>query len=104
MHGSKVCHRYWRVMNHAIYTVQMRRDCSSTRFLIETWRIMENLVTAENIPDRLTVLLCVHSDGSDKQVPRVIGKSQKPRCFNSVKKLPTKYHTNGKAWIRTEIF
>jgi hypothetical protein len=31
--------------------------------------------------DRLTVLLCVNSDGSDKQVPIVIGKSSKPRCF-----------------------
>jgi hypothetical protein len=31
--------------------------------------------------DRLTVLLCVNSDGSDKQVPIVIGKSLKPRCF-----------------------
>jgi hypothetical protein len=30
--------------------------------------------------DRLTVLLCVNSDGSDKQVPIVIGKSSKPRC------------------------
>jgi hypothetical protein len=31
--------------------------------------------------DRVTVLLCVNSDGSDKQVPIVIGKSSKPRCF-----------------------
>jgi hypothetical protein len=53
--------------------------------------------------DRVTVLLCVNSDGSDKQVPIVIGKSPKPRCFKNVKKLPTKYHTNGKAWMTTEI-
>jgi hypothetical protein len=31
--------------------------------------------------DTLTVLLCVNSDGSDKQVPIVIGKFSKPRCF-----------------------
>jgi hypothetical protein len=37
--------------------------------------------------DRLTVLLCVNSDGSDKQVPIVIGKSPKPRCFKNVKKI-----------------
>jgi hypothetical protein len=37
--------------------------------------------------DRLTVLLCVNRDGSDKQVPIVIGKSSKPRCFKDVKKL-----------------
>ena len=53
--------------------------------------------------DRLTVLLCVNSDGSDKQVPTVIGKSQKPKCFKNVKKMPNKYHANGKAWM-TEIF
>jgi hypothetical protein len=31
------------------------------------------------------VLLCVNSDGSDKQVPIVIGKSPKPRCFKNIK-------------------
>jgi hypothetical protein len=50
------------------------------------------------------VLLCVNSDGTDKQVPNVIGKSSKPRCFKDVKKLPIKYHANGKAWMTTEIF
>jgi hypothetical protein len=58
----------------------------------------------ENIPDRLTVLLCVKSDGSDEQVPIVIGKSSKPRCFEEVKKLPIKCHANSKAWMTTEIF
>jgi hypothetical protein len=54
--------------------------------------------------DRLTVLLCVNSDGSDNQVPIVIGKSSTPRCFNDGKKLPIKYHANSKAWMTTEIF
>jgi hypothetical protein len=36
---------------------------------------------AENIPDRLTVLLCVNSDGSDKQVPIVIGKSPETKVL-----------------------
>ena len=54
--------------------------------------------------DRLIVLLCINSDGSDKQVPIVIGKSPNPRCFKNVKKLPTKYQVNGKAWMMTEIF
>ena len=52
---------------------------------------------------RLTVLLCVNSDGSDKQVPIVIGKSPKPRCFKNVKKLPTKYDVNSKAWMTTDF-
>jgi hypothetical protein len=38
--------------------------------------------------DRLTLLLCVNSDGSDKQLLIVIGKSSKPRCFKDGKKLP----------------
>ena len=54
--------------------------------------------------DRLTVLLCVNSDGSDKQMPIVIVKSPKPRCFKNVKKLPIKYYANSKAWMTTEIF
>jgi hypothetical protein len=37
--------------------------------------------------DRLTVLLCVNSDWSDKQVPIVIGKSSKPRWFKDGKKI-----------------
>jgi len=35
--------------------------------------------------DRLTVLLCVNSDGSDKQVPIVIGKSPKPSASRMLK-------------------
>jgi hypothetical protein len=53
---------------------------------------------------KVTVLLCVNSDGSDKQVPIVIGKSPKPRCFKNIKKLPSKYHVNKKAWMNTDIF
>lgn len=54
--------------------------------------------------DRLTVLLCTNSDGSLKQMPLVIVKSPKPRCFKNVKKLPAKYHANKKAWMTTETF
>ena len=35
--------------------------------------------------DSLTVLLCVNSDGSDKQVPIVIGKSPKPSASRTLK-------------------
>jgi hypothetical protein len=52
---------------------------------------------------KVTVLLCVNSDGSDKQVPIVIGKSLKPRCFENIKKLPTKHHANNKAWMTIGI-
>jgi len=38
------------VKNQAMYTVQTREGYSSTCFLIEPWRIKENLSMAENIP------------------------------------------------------
>jgi hypothetical protein len=41
----------------------------------------------KNSKDRLTDLLCVNSDESDKQVSIVIGKSPKPRCLKNVKKI-----------------
>jgi hypothetical protein len=53
---------------------------------------------------KVTVLLCVNSYGSDKQVPIVIGKSPKPWCFKNIKKLPSKHHVNNKAWMNTDIF
>jgi hypothetical protein len=53
---------------------------------------------------KVSVLLCVNSDGSDKQVPIVIRKSLKLLCFKNIKKLPSKYHMNNKAWMTTDIF
>src|SRR5215475_15571023 len=100
MHGWKVCHLYWKVMNHAMYTMQTRRAYSSTCFLIEPWRIKENLAMEENIPktDSLGYYVLIVME-----VPIVNGKSPKPRCFKKVKKLPIKYHANSKAWTTTEI-
>jgi hypothetical protein len=49
-HGWKVCHLYWKVMNHAMYTMQTRQGYSSTCFLIESWRIKKKLAMEENIP------------------------------------------------------
>jgi hypothetical protein len=64
----------------------------------------ENCRGGKHSKDRQTVLLCVNSVGSDKQVPIVIGKSSKPRCLKDGKLLPIKYHANSKAWMTTEIF
>lgn len=54
--------------------------------------------------DRLTVLLCANADGSEKIMPVVIGKSQKPRCMKNIKSLPVTYLANRKAWMSGEIF
>lgn len=53
---------------------------------------------------RLTVLLCVNSDGSDKRVPLVIGKSARPRCFKGAHRMPVTYTANAKAWMTRGIF
>lgn len=58
----------------------------------------------KNSKERLTILLCSNSDGSDKRVPFVIGKSAKPRCFKNVKTLPVTYRANSKAWMTNEFF
>ncbi|GFW35270.1 tigger transposable element-derived protein 6 [Trichonephila clavipes] len=43
-------------------------------------------------------------DGSENITPLVIGKSAKPRCFNGINSFPTKYRSNKKAWMTTELF
>ncbi|GFS77570.1 transmembrane 9 superfamily member 4 [Trichonephila clavipes] len=43
-------------------------------------------------------------DGSEKITPLVIGKSGKPRCFKGINSFPTKYRSNKKAWMTTELF
>ncbi|GFY16938.1 tigger transposable element-derived protein 6 [Trichonephila clavipes] len=54
--------------------------------------------------ERLTILLAVDMDGSEKITPLVIGKSAKPRCFKGINSFPTKYRSNKKAWMTTELF
>ena len=50
---------------------------------------------------RFTVVLIVNADG-EKEVPIVIWKSEKPRCFN-VSTLPVHYYSQSKAWMNSEI-
>ncbi|GFV82661.1 tigger transposable element-derived protein 6 [Trichonephila clavipes] len=43
-------------------------------------------------------------DGSEKLTPLAIGKSAKPRCFKGTNSFPTKYRSNKKALMTTELF
>jgi len=54
--------------------------------------------------DRLTVLVLVNADGSNKFPLLVIGKHAKPRCFKNVRSLPTKYDSSKNAWMTQAIF
>ena len=54
--------------------------------------------------ERLSLLLGVNMDGTEKLPSLIIGKSKKPRCFAGVKSLPVEYTANRKAWMTNEIF
>lgn len=54
--------------------------------------------------DRLTILLAVNMDGSEKLTPLLIGKAAKPWCFKGIRSFPITYRSNKKAWITTELF
>ncbi len=54
--------------------------------------------------ERITVLFCCNSDGSDKLIPLIICKSKKPRIFNGVKQLPVQYNNSMNAWMTNVLF
>jgi len=53
---------------------------------------------------RLSVLLDCSVDGTEKLLPPVTGKYNKPHCFRNVKKLPTKYTANSNSWMTSTTF
>ncbi len=54
--------------------------------------------------DRLTILFCCNSDGSDKLEPLVVGKYKDPRCFKGIRHLPVSYTNTANAWMTTALF
>lgn len=54
--------------------------------------------------ERLTVLLCCNSDGSEMMKPWVIGKFKNPRCLKNIRHLPCHYRNNSKAWMTCSLF
>lgn len=58
----------------------------------------------KNSKDRITLLLAVNMDGSEKLTPLLIGKFAKPRCFKNLKTLPMTYRSNRKAWMTSDLF
>lgn len=53
--------------------------------------------------ERITVFVCGNMMG-EKYKLTVIGKSEKPRNFNLISKLPLHYMNNSKAWMTTDLF
>jgi hypothetical protein len=60
--------------------------------------------TGKKSKERITVLVCANMNGSEKLKLVVIGKSQNPRCFKNIKKLPVIYRANNKSWRTSKIF
>lgn len=54
--------------------------------------------------DRITVLVGANMAGDEKLKLLVIGKSEHPRCFKSVRHLPVTYKANGRTRMITVIF
>jgi hypothetical protein len=58
--------------------------------------------------ERVTVVICVNADGSDKGHLLFIGKSKNPRCMKPFKNddssLNTAYEANQKAWMTKLLF
>ncbi len=49
--------------------------------------------------ERITILLAVNSDGTEKLPPLAIGKSAKPMRFKNIKRLPCDYKNQHRAWM-----
>ncbi|XP_050329997.1 tigger transposable element-derived protein 4-like [Bactrocera neohumeralis] len=64
----------------------------------------ENCSGGKLSKDRITVMVAANMSGTEKKKLLIIGKSQKPRCFRSVKSLPVDYANNHKAWMTSELF
>ncbi|UYV75131.1 hypothetical protein LAZ67_12002593, partial [Cordylochernes scorpioides] len=59
----------------------------------------------KRMKQRITVLLCCNSTGTDKRRLLIIGKSAKPRCFrNFSPHFYCIYTSNSKAWMTSSIF
>ena len=103
--GSRGFRRCWRGTRLGTSIMQMKWASFSSACLTEHWHWKERpAVEEKNAKERLTVLLCTNSDGSDKRVSIVIGKFAKPQCSKNIQKLPVTYYANSKEWMTSEIF
>lgn len=71
----------------------------------------ENCSSGKASKQRITVMVCSNSTGTDKRPLFMIGRSQNPRCFKKLPKkldgtykLPLFYRNNQKAWMTSLLF
>ena len=54
--------------------------------------------------ERVTVLVSANASGLHKLPLFVIGKAQKPHCFNNISNLPVVYRGQKNAWMNSDLF
>ena len=64
----------------------------------------DSLSGSKKVKDRVTALVAVNMDGTDKRPLFIVGKSKQPRCFRGVPELPTPYTNSANAWMTASIF
>ena len=64
----------------------------------------DKLSGSKKAKDRITALVAVNMDGSDKRPLLIVGKSKQPRCFRGVQQLPLPYSNNKNAWMTGDLF
>ena len=64
----------------------------------------DHLSGSKKAKDRITALVAVNMDGSDKHPLLIVGKSRQPRCFRGVQQLPLPYSNNKTAWMTGYLF
>ena len=64
----------------------------------------DKLSGSKRAKERVTAVVAVNMDGSDKRPLFIIGKSKEPRCFKGIPQLPTPYAHSSNAWMTGTIF
>ena len=64
----------------------------------------DSLSGSKKAKDRITALVVVNMDGTDKRPLFIVGKSKQPRCFRGTPQLPTPYTSSANAWMTSRFF
>ena len=64
----------------------------------------DSLSGSKKAKDRITAMVAVNMDGTDKRPLFIIGKSKQPRCFRGIPQLPVPYTSSVNAWMTASIF
>ena len=64
----------------------------------------DHLSGSKKVKDRITALVAVNMDGSDKRPLLIVGKSWQPRWFRGVQQLPLSYSNNNNMWMTGDLF